>query len=104
MTATGESLLKIEGLCVDYAARRGVVRRGRAVRILDDFDLDVRRGETLGLVGESGCGKTTLLLSLLRLVPARAGRVLLDGEDVLAAGGDALRRMRREAQVVFQNP
>jgi oligopeptide transport system ATP-binding protein len=104
MTAAGEPLLEIEGLCTDYAAWRGLLRRGRGVRILEDFDLTVRRGETLGLVGESGCGKTTLLLSLLRLVPSRAGRVLLDSEDVLAAGGEALRRIRREAQVVFQNP
>jgi peptide/nickel transport system ATP-binding protein len=97
-------LLEIDRLSADYRGRRGLLRRGTPTRILEDFELEVRRGETLGLVGESGCGKTTLLLSLLRLVPARAGRVLLDGEDVLAADREGLQRLRRDAQVVFQNP
>ena len=97
-------LLDVQGLCVDYRSSRTAMRRRAPVQILDGLDLVIQRGETLGLVGESGCGKTTLLLSILRLVKPRAGHVMLDGEDVLIASGDALRRLRRDVQVVFQNP
>jgi oligopeptide/dipeptide ABC transporter ATP-binding protein len=98
-------LIDIRGLTVDYDAdSRRLIGRRRRVRVLHDLNLSIGAGETLGVVGESGSGKTTLLMSLLRLIPATAGEVLFDGLDVLTARRAALKRLRREIQVVFQNP
>jgi len=91
-------LLEIRDLVVAYGARGG---RAHAV---DGVSLDVVRGETLALVGESGSGKTSLGRAILRLVEPAAGTVRFDGEDVRTMAGDALRRFRRRAQVVFQDP
>jgi ABC-type glutathione transport system ATPase component len=92
------ALLEVRELVVAYDARGG---RARAV---DGASLDVLRGETLALVGESGSGKTSLGRAILRLVPTASGSVRYDGDDVLALAGNALRRFRRKAQVVFQDP
>lgn len=99
-----QPLLEIKALSTQYTSRGGLFRASVVTKVLDNFSLDVFAGETLGLVGESGCGKTTLILSLLRLVAASAGSILLDGEDVARAGGQRLRYLRRQMQVVFQNP
>jgi ABC-type glutathione transport system ATPase component len=74
------------------------------IRAVDGVDFELRAGETLGLVGESGCGKTTVGRSVLRLVEPREGAVTFDGRDVRAAGMRALRRMRRDMQMIFQDP
>src|SRR5512133_1219233 len=92
------ALLQIRDLVVEYASSGG------PVRAVDGISLDVVRGETLALVGESGSGKTSLGRAILRLVPAAAGSVRFDGDDVLSLGGDTLQRFRRRAQVVFQDP
>lgn len=92
------ALLEVRELVVAYEGRDG---RARAV---DGASLDVVRGETLALVGESGSGKTSLGRAILRLVPTASGSVRFDGEDVLTLAGGALRRFRRKAQVVFQDP
>jgi len=102
-------LVEIEDLRVAFPLHRSltdVVRRqpARAVHAVDGVGLAIRRGETLGLVGESGCGKTTLGRALLGLVPPTGGEVRFDGQSVATLEGDALTRFRRRAQLVFQDP
>ncbi|CAG2127657.1 ABC transporter ATP-binding protein [Cupriavidus plantarum] len=77
---------------------------GGTVRALDGVSLDVRRGETLGLVGESGCGKSTIARVVMRLTPADEGEVLLDGEDIAQRAGRQLAPLRERIQMVFQDP
>ncbi|MFW6174179.1 MAG: ABC transporter ATP-binding protein [Chloroflexota bacterium] len=98
--------LEARGLSVRYPVRSGAFlkRRVGEVRAVEDVSLQIPRGETLGLVGESGCGKTTLGRALLRLVQPTAGQVLLNGVDLTATDRRALRGMRRQAQIVFQDP
>ncbi len=77
---------------------------GNAVRAVDGVDLEIRRGETLGLVGESGCGKSTLARLITALLPVTAGRVVFDGQDITKLRGSRLRRVRRKMQMIFQDP
>ena len=88
----------MQNLVVEYAVG------GRTIHAVSDVSLEVARGETLGLVGESGCGKSTLGRAVLQLRRAESGRVLFDGQDLTAMHGDALRRMRRRVQLIFQDP
>jgi oligopeptide transport system ATP-binding protein len=98
-------LVDIRDLTVDYVSRRGLFgRQERRVRVLEGLNLEICAGETLGVVGESGCGKTTLANSILRFIRPTAGQVLYQGTDILALGQKELRRLRREIQMVFQNP
>ncbi len=99
-------LLQIEGLNVHFPITEGIVieRRVGAVRAVDGVDLSIARGETLGLVGESGCGKTTVGRAVLRLVEPTAGRIVFDGQDVTHLRGEELRRLRRRMQMIFQDP
>jgi peptide/nickel transport system ATP-binding protein len=91
-------LLSVENLVVEY------VVGSKVVHAVSDVSLEIARGETLGLVGESGCGKSTLGRAVLQLRPAVSGRVLFDGEDLTAMQGEALRKMRRRVQLIFQDP
>ena len=98
-------LLKVENLKTWYPLRKGVFSRVYGhVKAVDDVSLEVYEGETLGLVGESGCGKTTLGRSILRLAEPTGGKVWFDGIEVTALKGQALRDFRKQAQIVFQDP
>jgi peptide/nickel transport system ATP-binding protein len=98
-------LLQVRDLTVHFPVRRGVFGRVRGhVRAVDRVRLDVAAGETVGLVGESGCGKTTLGRAILRLVEPTAGSVTFDGIDVRALRRGRLRALRRRMQIVFQDP
>jgi peptide/nickel transport system ATP-binding protein len=102
---TATPLLEVEDLAVHFPLRRGVFKHTVGwVKAVDGVSLRLARGETLALVGESGCGKSTLARAILRLVEPSRGRVRLDGEDITALGGEALRRRRAKMQIVFQDP
>jgi oligopeptide/dipeptide ABC transporter ATP-binding protein len=96
-------LLAVEGLAKHYPAKRGLLGGGGGiVRAVDGVSFELARGETLALVGESGCGKSTTARLVLRLIEPTAGTIRFDGEEI--AGGAALRSLRRRVQVVFQDP
>lgn len=98
-------LLEIRGLTKHFASRRGLLdRHQRRVRALEGVDLDIYQRETLSVVGESGCGKTTLGRAIMRLVEPTAGQVLFEGTDLAPLGRRELRRYRRDMQMVFQSP
>ena len=102
---TDEPLLSVRGLEKHYPVTEGLLSRevGRVCAV-DGIDFDLRRGETLGLVGESGCGKSTAARALLRLETPTAGTVRFDGEDIGEYGRAERKRLRRRAQMVFQDP
>jgi oligopeptide/dipeptide ABC transporter ATP-binding protein len=103
-TADG-GLLEVRDLKTHFPVLGGLLRRTVGhVYAVDGVSLDIRRGETMGLVGESGCGKTTLGRTILRLEKATAGTVRFDGQDVLALRGRDLKRMRARMQIIFQDP
>ena len=83
---------------------KGKEKKANAVRAVDDVSFDIMKGETFGVVGESGCGKSTLGRTLIRLIPATAGHIYLDGEDISGLKGGALKQMRKKAQIIFQDP
>ena len=98
-------ILKVEHLQTWYPLKKGIFSRVYDhVKAVDDVSLEVFEGETLGLVGESGCGKTTLGRSILRLVEPTGGKVFFDGVEVTALKAAALRDFRKQAQIVFQDP
>lgn len=103
--AVTAALLEVADLKVWFPIRKGFLQRTAGhVRAVDGVSFSIAPGQTLGLVGESGCGKTTVGKSLLRLIEPTGGKVLLEGEDFLALGQQALRERRRVAQIIFQDP
>ena len=99
------SLLEIRDLKKHFPVGDGLFSRGKgAVKAVDGVDLDVNEGETLGLVGESGCGKSTLGRAILRLIEPTSGEVRFQGKNLLALSQRDLRDMRREMQIIFQDP
>jgi oligopeptide/dipeptide ABC transporter ATP-binding protein len=98
-------LLRVENLVKHFPVRSGVLRRRIGdIRAVDGVDLTILAGQTVGLVGESGCGKTTLARTILRLLRPNAGRILLEGRDIAALSARQMRPMRRHLQMVFQDP
>ncbi len=99
------SLLEVKNLKVHFPVKPGLFRRAHEfVKAVDDVSFSIEPGETLGLVGESGCGKTTLGRAIVRLVEPTAGSVLLGGEDITRMTGTELRARRRKFQIIFQDP
>src|SRR5204862_6583847 len=99
-------LVEVRELTKVYSRGGGLLSRSTAEEVpaVNRVSLDIFPGETLGLVGESGCGKTTLGRMVLRLVEPTAGTIRFDGQDVLNASGSELRRLRRHMQIIFQDP
>jgi len=99
------SLLKVDNLKMHFPVRGGILLRALAQsKAVDGVSLTVEKGETLGLVGESGCGKTTLGKSIVRLLDPTAGSIVFDGQDITHAGSGALKPMRKNIQMIFQDP
>ncbi|TVQ52644.1 MAG: ABC transporter ATP-binding protein [Phycisphaerales bacterium] len=100
-----DALLKVEDLKTHFPVRRGVLQRTVGyVKAVDGVSFELKRGETLGLVGESGCGKTTVGRTILRLIPHTSGRVLFEGRNVFDLSGKEMVRLRQDMQIVFQDP
>ena len=103
--AANAPVLSVGGLKKHFPIRTGVLSRVSGhVKAVDGVTFDINAGETFALVGESGCGKSTAGRTILRLTTATAGSVLFKGEDVLAATGERMRRLRKAMQIVFQDP
>ena len=105
MASANNYLLKVDNLKTYFPIKKGLLRRTVGyVKAVDGVSFKIRAGQTLGLVGESGCGKTTVARSLVRLVPATAGKVVFEQIDVLSADKSKLRQLRRDISIIFQDP
>jgi oligopeptide/dipeptide ABC transporter ATP-binding protein len=99
------ALLEVEGLIKHFAVKQGALGRLTGhVRAVDGVDFQLKEGETLAIVGESGCGKSTVGRLVLRLLEPTAGRVRFEGDDILALDAEAMRRRRQRMQIIFQDP
>ncbi|HWC87270.1 MAG TPA: oligopeptide/dipeptide ABC transporter ATP-binding protein [Solirubrobacteraceae bacterium] len=106
MTAKGQPLVEVRNLVKHFPITRGVIRQKKvgAVKAVDDVSFDVISGETLGIVGETGCGKSTTARLIVRLLEATSGEIRFAGEDITRKKGAELKRLRREMQMIFQDP
>jgi len=102
----GESLLSVNNLVMHFPLTRGIIfqRKVGAVQAVDGISFDVKPGETLGLVGESGCGKSTTGRAILQLYKPTDGEVIFKGKDLTKLNGGDMRKMRRHLQMIFQDP
>src|SRR5215831_18420588 len=101
-----QEILRVEGLHVHFPLRKGVLIRRRvgSIKAVDGVDLALERGGALGLVGESGCGKSTTGLAILRMLEPTAGRIVFEGRDITLMGREEMRPIRRRMQMVYQDP
>jgi ABC-type oligopeptide transport system ATPase subunit len=100
-----EPILEVKDLKVHFPIRRGLLQRTVGhVKAVDGVSFTLNRGETLGLVGESGCGKTTAGRALIRLIPATGGTARFDGQDIFSLAPEPMRALRRRIQIIFQDP
>jgi oligopeptide/dipeptide ABC transporter ATP-binding protein len=98
-------LLQVRDLVKHFPIKGGLLQMPVAwVKAVDGVSFDIERGETLGLVGESGSGKSTVARTIMRLIPATSGEVLLDGKSVFKASGSEMKKLRRDMQIIFQDP
>jgi oligopeptide transport system ATP-binding protein len=106
VTGAGAPLLRVEGLKVHFPVMKGVViqKQVATVKAVDGVSFTLGRGETLGLVGESGCGKSTTGLAILRMLKPTEGRIVFEGEDIAGHDPARMRRVRRRMQMVYQDP
>jgi len=105
ITDTNNPLLSVKNLSVQFPSRKNILGKAlQIVKAVDDISFDVFKGETVGLVGESGCGKTTLGRALLRLIEPTSGKIIYNNIDLTAKNRDELKGLRKELQVVFQDP
>ena len=104
--ASGETLLQVEGLKMHFPITKGILvqRTVGAVQAVDGLDFFIKRGETLGLVGESGCGKSTTGRAILQLYKPTAGKVIFKGRDITKVSKEEMRGLRRQMQMIFQDP
>jgi len=104
--ASGEALVEVRGLAKHFPITSGIIlqRKVGAVKAVDGVSFEVRRGETLGIVGETGCGKSTTARLMVRLLEPSAGTIHFDGEDITKRSGARLKELRREMQMIFQDP
>jgi ABC-type oligopeptide transport system ATPase subunit len=99
------NLIEVRNLTKYFKVGTGLLRAGDGVvKAVDDVSFNIRAGETFGLVGESGCGKSTIGRCILRLIEPTSGEVRFSGRDLLSLGAEALRRLRRDVQIIFQDP
>ena len=105
-SANGTNLVEVKNLVKHFPITRGIVFQKQigAVKAVDDISFDVKRGETLGIVGETGCGKSTTARLLVRLLDPTSGTIMFEGQDVAAAKKDELKALHRQVQMVFQDP
>src|SRR5437016_27963 len=104
--ADGSELLLVENLKKYFPVTRGIIfqKQVAAVKAVDGVSFSVKKGETLGVVGESGCGKSTMARCIMRLLEATDGRVVFDGRDITRLSRSDMRPLRREMMMIFQDP